>query len=178
MHSQGVFHRDIKTDNLRVLNGTVKFIDFGISKFFIGKDTHQHTKNVVTRCYRSPEIFFGQRDYDLAAVDVWSTGCVLAELITGTVLFPGTSDIEQLSMIFEILGTPSVEEWPEVESLPCYLPFCVQPAKDLHQTIVDRRIANYSDSAVNKKMVEAIKMMLQLNPKKRISAISALEMIR
>jgi len=59
MHSAGVYHRDVKTDNLRLAMGTVKFVDFGIGKIFKGADKHQHTKNVVTRCYRPPEIFFG-----------------------------------------------------------------------------------------------------------------------
>jgi serine/threonine protein kinase len=135
MHSRGVYHRDVKTENLRVADDTVKFIDFGISKLYEGKGQHLHTKNVVTRCYRPPEIFFGQRDYDLAAVDVWSAGCTIAEIFIGEVLFPGTSDIEQLSLIFEVLGTPSVEDWPEVESLPCYLPFSDQPLSKLDQVI-------------------------------------------
>lgn len=124
MHSRDVAHRDIKTDNLFLAeNGTLKFVDFGISKIHKAGVAHLHTKNVVTRCYRPPEIFFGERNYNGQAVDMWSVGCVFAELISGQVLFPGQSDIEQLGLVFDAMGTPEVEDWPEVESLPCYLPF-------------------------------------------------------
>ena len=123
MHAKGVFHRDIKTDNLLMVDGVLKFVDFGISKLSMDETKMNHTKNVVTRCYRPPEIFFGDRNYNLGAVDIWSVGCVIAELVTGHVLFPGTSDIEQLSLIFDVLGTPTTEDWPEVDSLPCFLPF-------------------------------------------------------
>jgi serine/threonine protein kinase len=89
MHSENIWHRDIKPENLLISESTLKFIDFGISKRFIGDDKHFHTKNVVTRCYRPPEIFFGDRTYNGEAVDVWSAGCVFAEILTGSVLFPG-----------------------------------------------------------------------------------------
>ena len=90
MHSHQVIHRDIKTENILLSNsGTYKFFDFGISKIHEPGVTHQHTKNVVTRCYRPPEIFFGERNYNGQAVDMWSVGCVFAEVITGAVLFPG-----------------------------------------------------------------------------------------
>jgi serine/threonine protein kinase len=93
MHSRNVFHRDIKTDNILIDDEShLKFIDFGISKLHKGETVH--TKNVVTRCYRAPEVLFGSRDYDLKAVDMWSVGCVFAELMTGSILFPGHSDIE------------------------------------------------------------------------------------
>ena len=81
-----------------------------------------HTKNCVTRCYRSPEIFFGDREYT-NKVDIWSLACVMYELTTGEVLFGGTSDIEVVCKLFSVRGTPKPEEWPECEQMPCYLPF-------------------------------------------------------
>ena len=81
-----------------------------------------HTKNCVTRCYRPPEIFFGDREYT-NKVDIWSLACVMYELTTGEVLFGGTSDIEVVCKLFSIRGTPKPEEWPECEQMPCYLPF-------------------------------------------------------
>ena len=54
---------------------------------------------------------------------MWSVGCVFAEMLTRQIFFPGTTDIDQLSKIFEIRGTPVEEEWPGLEDLPCYLPF-------------------------------------------------------
>lgn len=168
MHSVGVFHRDLKTDNLLCGDdGQVKFVDFGIGKFHKKQGTHQHTKNVVTRCYRPPEVFFGDREYDLAAVDIWSAGCVFAELLTGKVLFPGMSDIEQLSLIFDLLGTPKCEEWPEVEDLPNYLPFCDQEPKDFAKVLAERRMANLGAKDVNPGVIRLIKRMVALNPAKR-----------
>ena len=129
MHEAGVWHRDVKTDNILLdKDGVVKFIDFNISKLMdeskVSGEKKRHTKNVVTRNYRSPEIFFGDVGYSGDRVDTWSAGCVLAELLTNDGhFFPASSDIEQLCKIFEVLGTPKVEDWPEVEDLPTYLPF-------------------------------------------------------
>lgn len=95
----------------------MKIFDFGISKYMT---KGPNTKNCVTRCYRPPEIFFGDRNYTFK-VDIWSAACTLYELMTGKILFQGTSDIEVVAKIFEVLGTP--KDWPEVEDLPCYLPF-------------------------------------------------------
>jgi len=79
-------HRDVKPDNMLFNKDkkVIKFVDFGISKFYDKNDTEkQHTKNVVTRCYRAPEVFFGDRKYDGRKLDIWSAGCVLAEMLTG-----------------------------------------------------------------------------------------------
>ena len=138
MHEVGVWHRDVKTDNILLdSDNVVKFIDFNISKLMdeamvSDEQASRHTKNVVTRNYRPPEIFFGDVNYRGDRVDTWSAGCVLAELLTNDGhFFPASSDIEQLCKIFEILGTPKVEEWPEVEHLPNYLPFADAEPKDL-----------------------------------------------
>ena len=121
IHAKNVCHRDIKPSNLRInKEGELKFLDFGISK--VMRQSSQNTKNCVTRCYRPPEIFFGDRNYT-NKVDIWSAACVIYELLTGKILFPGTGDLEVLCNIFEIRGTPRLEEWPECESMPCYMPF-------------------------------------------------------
>ena len=100
----------------------------------------KHTKNIVTRCYRPPEIFFGSCEYDGKKVDMWSVACLFAELLTANlkapasqtpVFFPGSCDIEQLSKIFDVCGTPDSNDWPEVEELPCYLPFNPMEPKNI-----------------------------------------------
>lgn len=117
MHEAGIWHRDVKPDNILVTpEGQVKFIDFGISKVTDESDrdvTKKHTKNVVTRNYRPPEVFFGDVCYDGKAVDAWSAGCVLAEILTNTPLFPAHSDIELLCKVFDLLGNPKEDDWPE-----------------------------------------------------------------
>ena len=99
MHEVGVWHRDIKVDNIMLdASNTVKLIDFNISKLLDEQnsvDGTRHTKNVVTRNYRSPEIFFGDALYDGKRVDTWSSGCVLGELLCNDGhFFPASSDIE------------------------------------------------------------------------------------
>ena len=131
MHEKNVWHRDVTPGNLLLTkDDEIKFIDFGISKL-AEKEQAKHTKNVVTRNYRAPEIFFGDNKYNGEALDIWSAGCIFAEMLTGQIIFPGSSDIDQLCKIFDVFGTPSEEDWPEVADLPNYLPFNDTPAGDL-----------------------------------------------
>ena len=74
---------------------------------------------LVTRWYRPPEMLLGSRQYTMS-VDLWSAGCMLAELLTGSVLFPGKDDFDQLERIFDMCGTPTAETWPSVEELPSW----------------------------------------------------------
>lgn len=83
---------------------------------------YEMTKGVITRWYRPPEILFGARFYS-EKIDVWSLGCIFAELLLKKPLFPGESDINQLSRIFGILGTPNKNNWPGIEKMPRYLEF-------------------------------------------------------
>jgi len=88
--------------------GTVKLIDFGLAKQY-GTPERQHTNNVTTRAYRAPEVLFLARHYG-PAIDIWAAGCIFGELILREVLFPGTSDIDQLGKIFTLRGTPTVSK--------------------------------------------------------------------
>lgn len=186
MHEAGVWHRDVKVDNIMFdAAGTVKFIDFNISKLIdekaggqeAGTARQRHTKNVVTRNYRPPEVFFGDVHYDGARVDTWSAGCVMAELLTNDGhFFPASSDIEQLCKIFDVLGTPNVEtDWPECESLPTYLPFNPQEPKDLASVIRERREAQKPGAeAVPVEAIDLLGKLLALNPAKRLLPRQAL----
>ena len=90
--------------------GCVKLIDFGLTKGY-GTPERQHSINITTRAYRAPEILFGARHYG-PAIDMWAAGCIMGELLLREVLFPGTSDIDQLGKIFTIRGTPNVSDTP------------------------------------------------------------------
>ena len=119
-HSHRVLHRDLKPQNLLVDQRTnaLKLADFGLARAF-GIPVRAYTHEVVTLWYRSPEIFLGARHYS-TPVDVWSIGCIFAEMINHTALFPGDSEIDQLFRIFRVLGTPDDGMWPSVSTLPDY----------------------------------------------------------
>ena len=116
LHSKGIMHRDIKPSNVFVMSdGTVKLGDFSISRQCINsaepkepkaeEESAEKTGNVSTRNYRAPEIIYGSKHYD-NSVDIWGLGCTIAEFMLGQTLFPGTTDIHQLELIFRVLGCP------------------------------------------------------------------------
>lgn len=109
IHSLGICHRDIKPQNLLVDVHThaLKLCDFGSAKIL--RPEESNISYICSRYYRAPELIFGATSYT-TAIDVWSVGCVAAELLLGSPLFPGDSGVDQLVEIIKILGTPSREE--------------------------------------------------------------------
>ncbi|KAG2258793.1 hypothetical protein Bca52824_078087 [Brassica carinata] len=105
----GVCHRDIKPQNLLVNDVTheVKICDFGSAKMLIPGEPN--ISYICSRYYRAPELIFGATEYT-TAIDMWSVGCVMAELFLGHPLFPGETSVDQLVEIIKILGTPAREE--------------------------------------------------------------------
>ncbi|KAI3854237.1 hypothetical protein MKW98_024660 [Papaver atlanticum] len=110
-HSRGVLHRDIKGSNLLIDNsGVLKIADFGLASFFDPKQNQALTSRVVTLWYRPPELLLGATHYGIA-VDLWSAGCILAELYAGKPIMPGRTEVEQLHKIFKLCGSPSEDYW-------------------------------------------------------------------
>ncbi|KAJ0800925.1 putative protein-serine/threonine kinase CMGC-CDK-CRK7-CDK9 family [Helianthus annuus] len=110
-HNRGVLHRDIKGSNLLIdSNGNLKIGDFGLATIFNGNHRQPLTSRVVTLWYRPPELLLGSTDYGVA-VDLWSAGCILAELFAGKPIMPGRTEVEQLHKIFKLCGSPSEEYW-------------------------------------------------------------------
>ncbi|KAL9320577.1 hypothetical protein ACSQ67_012416 [Phaseolus vulgaris] len=131
-HSHRVLHRDLKPQNLLIDRRTnsLKLADFGLARAF-GIPVRTFTHEVVTLWYRAPEILLGSRHYS-TPVDVWSVGCIFAEMVNRRPLFPGDSEIDELFKIFRILGTPNEETWPGVTALPDFKStFPKWPPKDL-----------------------------------------------
>ncbi|KAH9276563.1 hypothetical protein BASA83_000691 [Batrachochytrium salamandrivorans] len=120
-HAHRILHRDLKPQNLLIdQHGMLKLADFGLARAF-GIPLRTYTHEVVTLWYRSPEILLGSKHYS-TAVDMWSVGCIFAEMILKHPLFPGDSEIDEIFRIFRALGTPSETTWPGFASLPDYKP--------------------------------------------------------
>uniref|UniRef100_A0A0D9V106 [RNA-polymerase]-subunit kinase n=1 Tax=Leersia perrieri TaxID=77586 RepID=A0A0D9V106_9ORYZ len=110
-HNNNVLHRDIKGSNLLLdNNGILKIADFGLATCFDPRRKRPMTSRVVTLWYRPPELLLGATDYSVG-VDLWSAGCILAELLHGKPIMPGRTEVEQLHKIFKLCGSPSEEYW-------------------------------------------------------------------
>ncbi|KAL9321534.1 hypothetical protein ACSQ67_013373 [Phaseolus vulgaris] len=110
-HSRGVVHRDLKGSNLLVdSNGKLKIGDFGLATLLQPSQGQPLTSRVVTLWYRPPELLLGATDYGVT-VDLWSAGCILAELFVGKPILSGRTEVEQLHKIFKLCGSPSEEYW-------------------------------------------------------------------
>jgi len=116
-HSHRVLHRDLKPQNLLIdRTGVIKLADFGLARAF-GVPVRTYTHEVITLWYRAPEILLGGKQYS-TPVDIWSIGCIFAEMVTRQPLFPGDCEIDELFKIFQVLGTPNEQIWPGVSQLP------------------------------------------------------------
>ncbi|PXF49394.1 Cyclin-dependent kinase 1 [Gracilariopsis chorda] len=163
-HSRRVLHRDLKPQNLLIdRHGMLKLADFGLARAF-GIPVRHYTHEVVTLWYRAPEILLGARKYS-TPVDIWSIGCIFAEMVMKTPLFPGDSEIDQLHKIFNALGTPTPEMWSDVTSLPEYSRhFPKWHRRHIAETV--RNLDRYG--------VDLLARMLAYDPRERISAAEAL----
>jgi CTD kinase subunit alpha len=119
LHHRGILHRDIKGSNI-LLNskGQLKLADFGLARLYHKhRDNLDYTNRVITLWYRPPELLLGATAYG-PAVDIWSVGCIMLEMVTKKAVFPGMDEIDQLSKIWNVMGSPTSETWPKVISLP------------------------------------------------------------
>jgi len=118
-HQHLILHRDLKPQNLLINEeGELKLADFGLARAF-GIPVRSYTHEVVTLWYRAPEVLMESTRYS-TPLDIWSCGCIFAEMATGRALFPGSSDNDQLYKIFRILGTPTRDTWPSIIETPSF----------------------------------------------------------
>jgi cyclin-dependent kinase 2 len=165
-HTHRIIHRDLKPQNLLVSKDgmVIKLADFGLARAF-QVPLHTYTHEVVTLWYRAPEILLGDKHYS-PAVDIWSVGCIFAEMATKQPLFPGDSEIDELYKIFRILGTPNDQVWPGVTSLTDFAPVFPQWNAQPLATVVN---------TLEPLGLELLSKMLCYDPKGRITAKAAMQ---
>ncbi|XP_075982599.1 cyclin-dependent kinase 20 [Anticarsia gemmatalis] len=166
MHAHYVMHRDLKPANLLINHeGILKIADLGLARLYWPDGGRPYSHQVATRWYRAPELLYGARYYS-EKVDLWAVGCIIAELITKQPLFAGESDIEQLAIVLQHLGTPSEESWPGHTDLP-----------DFHKiTFPESTPTPWPEllPGVEPDAVHLVKSFILYDSKKRISAKEAL----
>jgi cell division cycle 2-like protein len=180
LHAAWVCHRDLKPSNLLCDNaGRLAICDFGMARHF-GAPPKAYTQPVVTLWYRAPELLLGQRVYDGAAVDMFSVGCIFAELLTRRPLFrtQGGSDAEMLGLVFALLGTPTEASWPGWSSLPgaSGLRLKPRPPQSLRSALgmVGGGGGFGGTTSISDAGLELLRGLLALDPTQRITAPEAL----
>ncbi|THW60020.1 serine/threonine protein kinase [Aureobasidium pullulans] len=163
IHSQGICHRDIKPQNLLLdpNSGILKLCDFGSAKILI--ENEPNVSYICSRYYRAPELIFGATNYT-TKIDVWSTGCVMAELMLGQPLFPGESGIDQLVEIIKVLGTPTRDQIRTMN--PNYMEHKFPQIKPHPFNKVFRK--------ADPSAIDLISKLLEYTPTQRLSAIEAM----
>ncbi|KAJ1762548.1 MAPK protein hog1 [Coemansia sp. RSA 1935] len=163
VHSAGVIHRDLKPSNIVINeNCDLKICDFGLARV----QDPQMTGYVSTRYYRAPEIMLTWQKYDVA-VDIWSTGCIFAEMFEGTPLFPGKDHVDQFSIITELLGTPPDDVIQTIGS---------ENTLRFVQMLPRREPVPFSTRfpSIDPLAIDLLEKMLVFDPRKRITATEAL----
>ncbi|KAA8905866.1 hypothetical protein TRICI_005226 [Trichomonascus ciferrii] len=165
MHRSWIFHRDLKTANLLITNrGMLKVADFGLAAEFGTGYRSRFTPTVVTVRYRAPEVFVSRGNYS-HEIDMWSVGCIFAELLNHKVFFQGTRDLEVLGEIFRKVDVPNENSWPGFRRLPDSR--VIRPPEK-PPIPLSKSVPRANESAL-----DLLSRMLTINPAKRISAQKA-----
>lgn len=180
MHDKRYVHRDLKSSNILIDERYhVKLADFGLARSLddeyawqLDQQDRKFTNKVVTIWYRCPELLLGATDYD-EKVDIWSAGCILAELLLGKALFPGTNDMEQLRLIFKLMGTPGEHNWEGIKGYPKVKSKEVELGEPMRAELRDKYGGDerFTSSPSSLALIERL---LELDPKKRWRAKQAL----
>ncbi|XP_049512829.1 mitogen-activated protein kinase 14A-like isoform X1 [Dermacentor silvarum] len=173
IHSAGIIHRDLKPSNIAVNEDCeLKILDFGLARHA----EVEMTGYVATRWYRAPEIMLNWMHYN-QTVDIWSVGCIMAELITGKTLFPGNDHLNQLNRIMELCGTPDGELLAKISSKEVRAS-CVPhlKARNYIRSLPVMKKKNFAEvfQGANEKAIDLLERMLELDADKRPTATEAL----
>lgn len=169
LHGRGVLHRDIKAANILVSNtGQLKLADFGLARFYEKRRKLDYTNRVITIWYRSPELLLGETQYG-PAVDIWSAACVLVEIFCKRAIFAGDGgEINQLDKIYDVLGTPTVQEWPGLVDMQWFE--LLRPSARKPSTFAEKYKEKVTPAAF-----ELLSAMFLYDPAARPSASDVLE---
>jgi serine/threonine protein kinase len=171
-HHNNLMHLDLKPENILISSqGVVKISDFGLSEQYNPEAKRKRT--VVSRWYRPLEVFYGEPVLHMS-IDLWSLGCIIAELLLNHPILPGESDADQLACIYHLCGTPMQNDWPDAVSLPDYTP---PPEVSIRNLDDKLRVKNKTSRAgyFTASAIALLDSLLMLDPKKRISAVDALK---
>jgi len=176
-HEREILHRDIKGSNLLINNdGLLKIADFGLARSY-GEPGRKYTNRVITLWYRPPELLLGEQLYG-AAVDLWSVGCLIAEMALRKPLFPGHNETEQLDLIFKVCGTPTQETWPNWDKLPSASMVNKRYPDVLRKTLTSEKTlmkeTGKEMTHLPDILVDLLCGLLKLDPEKRFTAAQAL----
>ncbi|CAD8200600.1 unnamed protein product [Paramecium pentaurelia] len=173
LHSGELIHRDLKPANLLLKKSCIiKLADFGLARCVqdLDETIPVYTEYAATRSYQAPEILFGSQNYSYA-VDMWSVGCILFEMLTGQVMYNKEAIYDQIQSIFEFLGTPDDQD---IESFKLKNPENLRFQTQLFQTKQTFRMHQILD-AYDPKAKDFIKNCMKYNPQQRMTAQQALE---
>lgn len=184
MHLRNYVHRDLKSSNVLITdNYEVKLADFGLARCLdsssigrvgsndpsAGSNEGEYTNKVITLWYRPPELLLGETKYG-TAVDIWSAGCILAEVILGRPIFTGKTDMDQLKLIFDLIGTPSEKSWEGFSELKLIRTGEVTINKVKRPKLREKYGTRIQPAAA----LGLLEKLLELDPRKRFTASRAL----
>ena len=172
IHAKNITHRDLKPENILVnKSNTVKICDFGSSKYI--DEGGKNTPYIVSRYYRAPELILCITNYG-SPIDIWATGCILAELITRDPIFQGKSEGDQLFAIFNMIGSPSEAEYTQFSRRVPFDPklFNDFPVVNRSKEDFGRQFVNFSD---HENLLDLLYKTFQYLPEKRITATEAIQ---
>jgi len=168
-HIHHILHRDIKGSNLLVNNeGQLQLADFGLARP-IDVQGKPYTNRVITLWYRPPELLLGATHYT-TAIDLWSVGCIFAELLLRKPVLPGKTEHEQIDLIFKLFGPPTDESWPKAKELPHYKMFMQNGRSSTYHS---RFAEVFRD--IDPLARDLLSKFLAMDPEKRITAKQALD---
>lgn len=164
MHNRGFVHRDIKPQNIIVVNNVAKIVDFGFTTHNSVFTERQDTLyEIVTLWYRAPELILGEVAKS-CSLDIWALGCVIIEILFGRPLFTSNTEIGQLFAIFMFLGTPNNQIWDGVEN---YTNWSASFPKWNNENKLVKELKSLT--ILSEKQINAILRMFVYDPRKRIN---------